>query len=415
MRRIQLLFLISILVSIPISAQNISLEECIEAAKATSPLRNLQSINGQSSLVQSGIIQNQWLPSASLNARGTYQSDVITFPENSPLGSLPALPKAQYRATLDITQPIYEGGAVNNAQRVAGIDRNIFNQQIEVTFGDIERSITDLYFGVLEAKEQTRSLEATINYLTRRRASLQSAIRNGVLLSSELASYDQELLRLRQQVDLLNGQAKAMQAALAVQVGSEDVNDMVLTTPIPDEANPEKRPEYLLYDLQRAKLAEQQEGLAIPIRPKVAAFVSAGIGQPNPYNFINTDFSGFYMIGITASWSPFDWGTTGKKKQLMSLQTESVRNQELLFERQVAGQQARIEQQLATMTSLAEQDDELIRLQEEVLIRAESQLDNGTLTTAEYLSEVQKLTRNRLSKELHQLQALKLQIQLQQL
>lgn len=415
MRRILIFFSVSIILTGTISAQSIRLEECIEAARASSPLRDLQSLNGQSSLVQNDILQNQWLPSASLNARGTYQSDVITFPENSPLGSLPSLPKAQYRATLDISQPIYEGGAIKHAQRVAGIDRNLFNQQVEVTFGEMERSITELYFGVLEAREQTRSLEATIDYLSRRRSSLESAIRNGVLLSSELASYDQEILRLRQQVDLLNGQAKAMQAALAVQIGSEALNDMVLTRPVPDEANQKKRPEYLLYDLQQAKLTEQQEGLSTNLRPKVAAFVSAGLGQPNPYNFINTDFSGFYMVGITASWSPFDWGTTSKKKQLMSLQTESVRHQESLFERQVAGQKARIQQQLATMTSLTEQDNELIRLQEQVLTRAESQLDNGTLTTAEYLAEVQKLTRNRLSKELHQLQALKLQIQLQQL
>ncbi|MDP5170471.1 MAG: TolC family protein [Bacteroidia bacterium] len=392
-------------------AQTLSLEACLASARASSPILEQAQYTTLIGIQEDENLSLQWRPTIGINAQGTYQSDVITFPENSPLGNLPSLPKAQYRATLDVQQVLYEGGAIKQSRLLNGMQRNIEVGQAEASLAQVERSITELYFGVLEADEQAKSLLSSVEYLRLRRGNLQAAIRNGVMLSSELARYDQEILRLQQQIDLLHGQAQAFKAALAVQVGDPDLMSMTLTRPVSAELPNAPRPELELFNLQQGLIYAQSDLLDVQKLPKISAFATGGLGQPNPYNFINTDLSGFYMVGLRLSWSPFDWGMREGKQQVLRLKHSMVGQQRSLFELQQNTELARIDQQILTLSSFADQDDQLIALQEEVVARAESQLDNGTITTTDYLREVQTLTRNRLSKELHGLQLSKLQVQ----
>ncbi len=386
----------------------LSLEACVRAAREAHPLSRQAALVQQQGQLQDLQSTLQWRPSMALNAQGTYQSDVITFPENSPLGNLPSLPQAQYRATLDLRQPLYDGGAIRAGKLANAIDRQLTDQEAALSLDQVERQVTELYFSILEADAQALALSASQATLREKRASLESGVRNGILLPADVATLDQEVLRLEQQIDQLRGQASALREVLAVQNGFDPAAPLVLPG---QEADQSARAELAMFDLRKARLDAQSELLATQLQPKLAAFASGGIGQPNPYNFLKVDPSGFYLAGISFAWTPFDWGMTKQKQQQLRLQQEMVDLQREGFDLQQEAELARIDRQIQTMASLRLQDDQLIALQEIVVERASSQQSNGTITTTDYLREVQLLTHYRLSKDLRLIQLRRLEAQ----
>jgi len=73
--------LIIVLTMMPIMAQAQTLEECQQAADRNYPLiQQYDLINKTTELTVSNI-QKGWLPQVSASAQATYQSDVVSFPD----------------------------------------------------------------------------------------------------------------------------------------------------------------------------------------------------------------------------------------------------------------------------------------------------------------------------------------------
>jgi len=60
----------------------------------------------------------------------------------------------------------------------------------------------------------------------------------------------------------------------------------------------------------------------------------------------------------------------------------------------------------AKASALLQQDDAIIALQEDIVQRAEAQVQNGVMTTTDYLAQVNLLTQARLTRKTHEIQAL---------
>ncbi|MFM8490054.1 MAG: hypothetical protein ACKOCH_27250, partial [Bacteroidota bacterium] len=51
------------------------------------------------------------------------------------------------------------------------------------------------------------------------------------------------------------------------------------------------------------------------------------------------------------------------------------------------------------------QDDAIIALQEDIVKRADAQVKNGVMTATDYLTQINLLTQERLTKKMHEIQA----------
>src|SRR5690606_38652678 len=120
------------LASIPLHAQDsLGLQECYRLLEQNYPLMRQKDLLTRRTELTQESIRKTFLPQASLNAQATWQSDVPHVPVSPPGSDLPIPNKDQYRATLDVTQLVYDGGAVRNSIDAEKLIAQADQQQVE--------------------------------------------------------------------------------------------------------------------------------------------------------------------------------------------------------------------------------------------------------------------------------------------
>ncbi|MEL6675236.1 MAG: TolC family protein [Bacteroidota bacterium] len=163
-----------------------------------------------------------------------------------------------------------------------------------------------------------------------------------------------------------------------------------------------QRPELALFDAQQGMARLQAESLGAQRLPKVGAFAQGGLGRPNPFNFLEVNTSPFFMAGVQFNWNIWDWKRTQRDQQNLAIQENLIEVYREQHQDQVALQVAQEEAEIETMRRLLEQDTRLIALQESILSRVNTQLQNGTVKPSDYLQEVEALTQSKLQQQIHE-------------
>ncbi|GAB4406077.1 MAG: TolC family protein [Bacteroidia bacterium] len=400
---------------LPAWGQPYTLRQCHEAALAQSPLRRQQDLLATRAELQAHNLRSQWLPLLSVNGQLTYQSDVITFPR---LGTVefPEIPQTQYRATVDASQLLYDAGGIRLAREQTRLEAATGSQEIEVQLNQLRSTVNDLYFGVLLRERQAAVLSSIQAELAERRRSIASGVQNGVLLPSVLDGFDKQAVELAQQLAQSAADQAALRAMLVAWTGIEALTDAPLEVPADLPAwtgdATGQRPEYRLWALQRQQIDLQQQLLKGRLLPRVSAFGQGGLGQPNPFNFLETNLDGFYLIGLRLQWAPWDWGRTRRDQEMLALQGQALEVKQAQFEQSLRALRARDHAQLDALDELIAQDSQMLALQARILRQAQAQFEGGVITAAEYLTEFNTHGRMRLQQEIHRLQRVQAQVNL---
>lgn len=389
------------------AAQPISLQVCLQRADSLSPLRQQDVHQETLKLLSEENIGTGWYPKVALNGHASYQSDVFSFPDN-PFLSTPIIPKDQYRVALELSQPVYDGGMVRHrkAAEAARIDAEQAGTRAERYA--IRSAVSRLYFAALMQEAHLKILAATRAELGEQLSAIEAGIRHGVLLPSTAGQFRKSILGLEQQQLEAQLDRRALIELLGKWIGQELPEEAALAVPdSPDELPGElNRPELRAFDRQ-SDYFESLKGLsAVPYRPQLAVFAQAGFGQPNPLNFLETDFNDFYLAGIRLQWNLLNYGQLRRERDQHATQQLITANRRQLFtddlDRKLVQQQAEIEK----LGALLEKDLELIGLQRDIAGTAYAQLQNGIIQSTDYLSERTELTRLEIGREMHRIRLL---------
>ena len=106
--------------------------------------------------------------------------------------------------------------------------------------------------------------------------------------------------------------------------------------------------------------------LALRNQPRIEAFAQGGIGRPNPFNFFETGFQPFLLLGPRAACTPFDWGNRQRDAQKFDLQIKSVETQQQAFEQRLDATTLRDAADIIKWRDATGRDDAIIRLQEDL-------------------------------------------------
>ena len=119
---------------------------------------------------------------------------------------------------------------------------------------------------------------------------------------------------------------------------------------------------------------------------------------------LSNDFEGYYIGGVRLIWSLSGLYTLKKDKALLenSRNTITLQRETFLFNTHSAGRQQHAE--ITKLQELIGSDDEIIALRESVKKASSAQLENGVITTNDYLREVSAEDQARQSKILHEVQ-----------
>ena len=354
-------------------------------------------------------LKAKWYPNLDLNAQATYQSDIVEIDADLPFETdFPSPSKDQYKVTMDINQRIFDGGVVKYSERMERKGEQVENQSLEVDLYQVKDQVVEVYFGIMLLQKQKMILQSAMKELETRLKSVEAAVENGTLLPSDLKNLQAERLNIEQNLDDLNSQVKASYGVLNELTGLQTDTSSILVLPeisIQEKEN-YQRPENELFQMQKEQLDTRENLLQAQKMPKVFAFGQLGYGKPG-LNMLNDEFDTFYIVGARLSWNIWDWNQNKRERQVTRLQKDRVDVRENTFNNKLDIQLEQIEADIDKYQETLERDQKIIGLREDIIRSSRSKLENGVITSADYITDLNWLTRAKIMQQRHKIELLK--------
>ncbi|RLD37483.1 MAG: hypothetical protein DRI74_06580 [Bacteroidetes bacterium] len=382
----------------------ISLQECMDQAVIHHPLYGQHQLQSALKNLKLGNFHSDLLPQISLNGKASLQNEVVELPISIPGVSIPSVSKDQYRLSLDINQPIYRGGLINQQQAMEQNTLEIANILIDKELYTLKTQTKNLFFQIILIDKQKQIVNSYREIITQKHNEAKILVDEGVILASNLDILKLELLNTEQELLNIDATRKALLQNLNKITHLELNETSHLSLPVINDlpiAN-QNRFEYHLMALQQKQLETSKGLLSVKTKPMLYAFATAGVGRPG-FNMLSDDFEDFYMIGLNLKWSLWDWNKNRKEKKIVDINKELIETQKQAFDLNIQLTLNQLQSEIEKQRALLENDPEIIALRKNVVKTAEAQFKNGTLSSTDYIVEMQKLNQAELNFELHQI------------
>lgn len=392
-----------------ISPAQTTLEECRNAAKSNYPLLKQSELYEQITALKTDNIKNNYLPQLNINAQATLQSDVTTLqlpPAIIAMGlDLEPVSNDQYKLYIDIKQNIWDGGISKSQKELEKQILKINQRQLETELFQLNNAVDAYYFRVLQLNKQVQILKIHKSNLTDTYKKAESGFNNGITKEIQLEQLKVEVLKLNQQVTTLEAKYDGLKRALSVITGIEftETEHFILPNSTLYKKQINQRPELKLMTANQQQVAASNQLLASSRKPKLFGFGQLGYGRPG-FNMLSNDFKPFGIIGIGASWKIFDYQQTNRKYKINELTQSIIDTKKEEFLKQNKTKQMELISQIEAIDELLRSDTDIIKLQQSILNRSQSEFQNGTISTNDYLKAQNALSISKLNSESHKIQ-----------
>ena len=421
MRFIALLLLFPI---IGIAQETITLEDCYHLARENYPTVKKLDLVAKTEGYTLANTNRAYLPQVSILGQATYQSEVTDLSKSvagvlplPPNVSLPTIDKEQYKVVGEVSQLLYGGGAIHSQKAVAKAQSAVQAQAVETQLYTLKQRVSNLYFGVLLIDAQLSQNRLNIETFESQLKKAEVALKNGTTLPSNVDELKAEILRVTMQ----NTEYQASQATylqiLSTFIGKELTSTSNLVQPTPQSQSQSVstdifRPELKGFQLQESLLKAQEKQLNSECIPKFSAFFQGGYGRPT-LNMLSNQADFYYITGLRLQWNLSPLYNFSSKRHILRLNRESLTADRQAFLLNTKLELTQQSQQLKKLQKLIEQDETSVTLRQSVAKAAEVQLDNGVITTHEYLQKVNAWHLAQQTLSLHKIQLLQAQEQQQ--
>jgi len=393
--------------------ESVTLDLCYLKAIENYPLTRQKELLPVSNELKIKNLNKNYLPVMMVNGQVHYQSDVTKTPfQDVSIPGIPTMPtvsKDWYKISLDVNQVIYDGSLTGRQKDVEDINLEIDQQNIDIELYKLKDRINQIYFNVLLLRENIKIIELHSNILTAKLKDVESGIQNGIILASNADILKAEIIQIEQSlaelhigiqtsIDILN-------EFTAMELNSETEFEMPdISIDVQNYLN--SRPEYLLFTLQQNKLEASKKVLGSKILPRLSAFGQAGYGRPG-YDMLKDQFDDFYMIGARLHWNIWDWNRSGKEKDILDLQSKIINTQKETFDKNIRIDLQNKIAEIRKIEEMISRDIQIIELREKISKATSSQLDNGVITSTDYLTEINAESRSKLDLQAHKIRMVK--------
>lgn len=403
----KLVYITFLITSTLIGQENLSLDACYNLLLENYPLAKQTEILARQNELDLEVIKTKKMPKLDLLVQATYQSDVTKTPFMGPETGIEAPNLDQYKSNLSLNQLIYGGGEVNAVSSVKAASLKTKQQQIEVNLHQLKRQVNQLYFSILHLQEKRLLLNAKQNQLSVKLNEVKSGIKHGVILPSSDKIIEVELLKINQQIIELDFNKKSLFNTLSKLLATEisattNIENPTVTTNLFADIS---RPELSLFQFKKDEIEQSQLLISKRNIPKIVGFATGGIGNPG-LNMLENAFKSYYWVGLRLNWSVYDWHAAKKERQSLLINKEIVENEAEIFQ---LNTQIELDQQASEISKINEfiaSDETIIELRKSILSTTESQLNNGVITSSDYITELTHLFEAENNLNTHKIQLL---------
>ncbi len=406
-------YLLLFLPIVGFAQQVLTLEDCYRFARDHYPTVQKLDLITRSEDYTLANANKAYLPQISITGQASYQSETIDFSESIgrlPLPiTLPTVSKDQYKVVGEVSQLLYNGGATRAQKQLIKAQSAVQAQAVKTQLYTLKQRVSNLYFGVLLIDAQLSQNQLNVETVQSQLEKAEVALKNGTTLPSNVAELKAELVRLAMQRTEYEATKAMYLQMLSTFIGKDLPSHTVLNRPKPTTlGTANHRPELKGFDLQQSVLDIQRRQLTSEYLPKIGLFFQGAYGRPT-LNIIKNEFDLYYIAGVRLQWNLSPLYSLSNRKQLLHLQGESLSADRKAFLMSTELDLTQQQTQISKLQRLMEQDQESVALRHSVAQAAQVQLDNGIITTHEYL---QKVNAENLAKQtllLHEIQLLQAQ------
>lgn len=410
-----IIYTLLLLGATPCMAQ--TLEECRQAAERNYPLIQQYDLISRTTDLTVANIQKGWLPQVSASAQATYQSDVVSWPDQlksvyTSMGiDMKGLRKDQYKVGIDVSQVVYDGGAISSQKEIARRQGAVDEAQTEVTMYQVRRRVNEMYFGLLLLDEQIRLNGDLQTVLESNERKLKAMSEHGTAAESDYLSVKAERLNVRQQAGDLQSQRRSLAAVLSTFCGIEVKNvEKPAPSATPSQQQSGLRPELRAIDAQLRLADAREQSLKAALMPKLSVFASGFYGYPG-YNMFEDMMSRKWslngMIGARLSWNIGALYTHKNDKAKIQLQRDMAETSRRVFLFNNDMEQMQQNENIARYRSMMKEDEEIISLRSSVRKAAESKLSHGLIDVNDLVKEINAENTARVRQTMHGIEMLK--------
>ena len=397
-----------------------TLEECQQAAERNYPLIRQYDLIEKTTELTLANIQKGWLPQVSASAQATYQSDVVSFPDQmqalyQQVGiDMKGLTKDQYRVGIDVSQTIYDGGLISSQKAIAREQGKVQAAQNEVNIYNVRRRVNEMYFSLLLIDEQIQLNSDLQELLSGNERKLTSMVKGGTAAESDLNNVKAERLKAVQRTTELESQKRMLQRMLSTFCGIEV---KALSKPLRGkdvsllgEKGEMLRPELRLFDAQLRLADTQEKALDAALKPRLGVFAQGYYGYPGLNMFedmMSRKWSLNGIIGARLTWNIGALYTRKNDKAKLQLQREVTESNRDVFLFNNNLEQIQQNENIARYQQLMADDEEIITLRSAVRKAAESKLSHGIIDVNDLVREINAENAARVQQSIHEIEMLK--------
>ncbi len=388
------------------STKEITLPQLQAEAKNYYPLLKQKALHEQIGIARAHETSASLKPQVSAVGQGTYQSEVTRF--DFPSGGdfhTPVIKPDQYSLGLQVEQNLFDYGVAKTEKEIAISNSAVQAQKTEVDYVQVKERINLLFGTICMQQENRKIMNLRIGELDAQRTKMLSAVQNGAALQSNYLVLQSEFLQTEQRIEEITANLNSNYKTLNTLTGlsMDSTYTFVLPENKPLETLDNIRPEHELFRLQDYSLATQSDLIHKNNLPKFYAFGQGYVGRPG-YNFLNNDFRAYGMLGLSLKWNLSAYYTDNDQRTDLSLQQMVVDNQKQIFDLNL---KATLDEELDDVKKLEKLialDEQIVEAKTAIRISSSSQLDNGVITSSDYITDLNAETQAQFSLHLHQIQ-----------
>lgn len=404
--------------TLPLAIQGQTLQECQQAAERNYPLIRQYGLIEQTTALTVENIGKAWLPQVTATAQATYQSDVPAWPDQmqtvyQQLGlNMKGLRKDQYRVGIDVSQTVYDGGAIRSQKDIAREQGKVQAAQNDVTLYSVRKRVNEMYFALLMLDKQIELNKDLQELLGGNERKLQSMVKGGTAAESDWMNVKVERLNAAQKGESLESQKRMLQNVLSAFCGIEvrNVTKPAASSVATTRSNASERPEMQLFNAQLSLADAQEKALDAALKPRLGVFAQGYYGYPG-YNMFEDMMSHKWslngMVGARLTWNIGALYTRKNDKAKIQMQRDITETNRETFIFNNNLEQIQQSEEIQRYRKLMEQDEEIITLRQSVRKAAESKLSHGIIDVNDLVREINQENAARLQLSMHETEMLK--------
>lgn len=387
--------------------EQVTLAQLQSLAKDNYPLLKQKQMYSDIGINRVKQLNSNFLPQVLVTGQATYQSEVTEF--NFPIPGVAGFKQKpdQYAFGVELKENILDYGAVKTQKNIERQSSDLQAQQVDADMIKVKQQVNQLYGNIYLQQENKKIQMLRITELDAKRQKMQSAVNNGAALQSNFLVLDAEYLQTQQKIEEINSNLVVWYKTLSLYTNKNldtttvfaDVDKSVALQSVV------MRPEYRIFELQSSTLKLREKMINKNNLPKLFVFGRGYYGRPG-FNFLNNDFRPYGLVGAGLNWNISAYYTSGRDKKNLVINSDIVSNQKRIFDINLQSALIQQQEEISRLQKMLLSDARIVEAKTAVRKASSSQLDNGVITSSDFIIDLNSENQAQFNLKLHEIQLL---------